>query len=97
MCARQKLTPEPKALVVALFEHPPLLLCGDVVHAHWRLHINNNTALTLNPLFNWYYSCWRVTQTAPTLQTNYVYFKQEYKRYVSSSKSNLTLKQLARF
>lgn len=36
-----KLTPVPKALLVALLEDPPLLLRGDVLHAHWRLHTHN--------------------------------------------------------
>lgn len=42
ICSGRKLTPVPKALLVALLEDPPLLLCGDVLHAHWGLHINKN-------------------------------------------------------
>lgn len=43
---RGKLTPVQKALMVALPEDPPLILRGDVLHAHWRLHMHNGDSWT---------------------------------------------------
>lgn len=41
-----KLTPVPEALLVALPEDPPLLLRRDVLHAHWRLHMQSGDSWT---------------------------------------------------